>query len=102
MPTVTGRVATDFALRLRPVATPAFVRLGLASVLSAGVETTCTPQRARELITVLATSPFAPVDCQSARRLDDDAVLPPVLAPGHNKNALFGPAFSPRRDDDDS
>jgi hypothetical protein len=49
------------------------------------------------LLAVLPTTPFAPAACQ--RGAQDEAVPRTTLAPGRNKNALYGPGFAPHGDD---
>ncbi len=53
--------------------------------------------RARTLLTTLPATPFVPLACDRAS--SGPAGSPDGLVAGRNKNALYGPAYAPRVDD---
>ncbi len=67
-----------------------------AAALTAPFDVGGCDERARTLVTTLPTTPFAPLDC--ARRASSSSRADGFIA-GHNKNALYGPAYTPHVDD---
>ncbi len=83
--------------RLLPILVP---RAVFAALLSPAGVSPCSAARAPVLIAAVPRVPFAVDDCARRSFAADQRDLPPTsLVAGHNKNALYGPAYSASRSD---
>jgi hypothetical protein len=86
------------ALPLPPQASifPALLPRGLAILAVPFKPDACAPPRSATLLSTLSATPFTPLGCERvapARDWSDRTTS--SLVPGHNKNALYGRAYSP-------
>jgi hypothetical protein len=80
---------------LRSRTLPALLPFGLAAFDAARLDTGgCWGSHSQMLLTTLPVHPFAPAACERDASLAGSPDRGAPLVPGHNKNALYGPAYS--------
>jgi hypothetical protein len=79
----------------RTSALPALLEFGgFATSFAPPAPGGCAAPRSGVLLANLPATPFTPIVCRRGEGDSDE--LPTSLVPGRNKNALYGPAYSPR------
>jgi hypothetical protein len=85
------------ALPLPPQARvfPALLPRGLAILAVPFRPDACAPPHSAALLSTLSVTPFTPLGCERGAPVRDWSDRTTSLVPGHNKNALYGRAYSP-------
>jgi hypothetical protein len=74
---------------------PALLPRGLAILAVPFKPDACAPPRSATLLSTLSATPFTPLGCERDAPVRDWSDRTTSLVPGHNKNALYGRAYSP-------